>query len=51
MKTLIAATVFTLLAGCSGMGTSSGSSTYGNADSGSGGVNDERIFHSYIGGR
>jgi hypothetical protein len=47
MKALIVSTLLVFLAGCSSMGASFGSSMGGAASYGSGGTNDEGVFHSY----
>jgi len=53
MKSFIAISVLALLAGCSGMGMSSGSSGYDTASHSSSPLttSDENIFHSYSGGQ
>lgn len=52
MKSFIVVSVLALLAGCSNMGMSSGSSGYDTAAHNSGPLtSDENIFHSYSGGQ
>lgn len=48
---LVTVMALTLLAGCSSMGTSSGSSMGDGGNSGPISTNDENIFHSYSGGQ